>query len=50
MQAKSGQFVDEFVGDDCVESRAVVYKERPNVGVFVFQVGEGIVEDGSDSV
>ena len=42
--------MDEFVGDDCVESGAVVYKECPNVGVFVFQVGEGIVEDGSDSV
>ena len=40
----------ESMGDDRIKSGAVVYKERPDVGVFVFQVGEGIMEDSSDSV
>ena len=34
----------QFVRGDCVEGGAVVHKERPDVGVFIFQVGEGIVE------
>lgn len=50
MQSKCRQFMGEFVGDDRVESEAVVYKESPNVRVFVFQMGEGIMEDRSGSV
>ncbi len=33
-----------------IESGAVVHKEHPDVGVFVFQVGEGIMEGSSDDV
>ena len=40
----------KFVGDNRVEGRAVVYKEHPDVGVFIFQVGEGDVKGGSDGV
>ena len=50
MKTKCRQFVGEFVGDDSIEGRAVVHKEHPDVGVFVFQMGEGIVESSSDSV
>ena len=39
----------EFVGDDCVEGGAVVHKEHLDIGVFIFPVGEGIVEHSSDS-
>lgn len=42
--------VGEFVGDDCVEGRAVVNKEYPNSGVIIFQVGEGVMKGGSDGV
>ena len=38
------------MGDDCIEGGAVIHKERPDVGVFIFQMGEGIVENSSDSI
>ena len=44
------QFVNEFAGEDCIEGRPVVHKEHPDVGVFIFQVGEGVVENSSNSV
>lgn len=50
VQTKSGQFVSEFVGDDRIKGRGLVNKEHPDLGVFVFQVGGGIVEDSSYSV
>ena len=42
--------VGEFVGDDCVEDGAVVHTEHTDAGVFIFQVGEGIVENRSDNI
>lgn len=36
---EEAQFVSEFVGDDRIKSRAVVHKEHPDVGVFVFPDG-----------
>ncbi len=44
VQTRCKKFVGELVGDDRVESGAVVHKEHPDVGVFLFQVGEGIME------
>ena len=44
MQTKCRQFVGEFVGDDCVEGGSVVLMSE-----FIFQVGEGIVYNSSDS-
>ena len=36
VQAKSRQFMGELVGDDRVDGGAVINKEHPDVGVFVF--------------
>ena len=39
-----------FVNDSILTfPPAVVHKERPDEGVFILQVGEGIVENSSDS-
>ena len=38
-----------FVGGDCIEGGAVAHNERPDVGVFIFQMGEGIVEKSNES-
>lgn len=40
----------ELMGDDRVESGAVVHKEHPDVGVFISQVTEGGVKSGGDGV
>ena len=48
-----GRFIPPVMhpmGDDCVYCGAVVHKERPDVGVFIFQVGEEIVANSSDSI
>ena len=37
------------MGDDCVEVGAVIHKEHTDAGVFIFQVGEGIVENSESS-
>lgn len=50
METECGQLVVKFVGDDRVEGGAVVHKEHPDVGVFIFQVGQGIVEEGCDGI
>lgn len=42
------QFVGVYVGFDCVEGGALIHKEPPDVGVLIFQVEEGIVENSSD--
>ena len=44
------QLLGEFVEDDFVEGGTVVHKEHPDVGVFIFLVGEGIVENRSNSI
>lgn len=40
--------VDSLYGFDCVEGGALIHKEPPDVGVLIFQVEEGIVENSSD--
>ena len=40
----------ELVGDDPIEGGAIVHEQCPDVRVFISHVGEGIVENCSDSV
>ena len=40
----------KFVGGDHIEGGTVVNKEYPDVGVFVFQVGKGVLEGGRNGI